>query len=53
MIRIRRIYSSALPSDRENIAQVKEIFRASFGAVGFFRGVSRGLEARDRERLRT
>jgi acetoin utilization deacetylase AcuC-like enzyme/GNAT superfamily N-acetyltransferase len=33
VIRVRRIYSSALPTDREQIEQVKEIFRRSFSAV--------------------
>jgi len=33
MIRIRRVYSTALSSDRDQIAQVKEIFRRSFSAV--------------------
>jgi acetoin utilization deacetylase AcuC-like enzyme/GNAT superfamily N-acetyltransferase len=36
MIRIRRIYSSTLPSDREQIEQVQEIFRTSFGAVASY-----------------
>jgi GNAT superfamily N-acetyltransferase len=36
MIRIRRIYTSALPSDREQIDQVMEIFRANFGAVASY-----------------
>ena len=30
MIRIRRVYSSGLPADRDRIEQVKEIFRANF-----------------------
>ncbi|MBN1837862.1 MAG: histone deacetylase family protein [Spirochaetales bacterium] len=33
MIRIRRVYSSALPSDRDQIAQVRELFRRNFAAV--------------------
>jgi len=33
MIRIRRIYSTVLPSDRERVEQVKEIFRQNFAAV--------------------
>ena len=30
MIRIRRVYSTALPADRDRVEQVKDIFRASF-----------------------
>jgi len=34
VIRIRRVYSTALPSDRDQIEQVKELFRRNFAAVG-------------------
>jgi len=34
MIRIRRIYGTVLPSDRQAIAQVQEIFRQNFPDVG-------------------
>jgi len=33
MIRIRRIYNAVLPSDRERIEQVKEIFRENSSAI--------------------
>lgn len=33
MIRIHRVYSAALPAERDRVAQVQEIFRANFAAV--------------------
>jgi len=38
MIRIRRIYSTVLPSDREQIEQVREIFVQHFGEVADYAG---------------
>ena len=36
MIRIKRIYSSTLPADREHIEEVKEIFRQNFPGVSWY-----------------
>jgi GNAT superfamily N-acetyltransferase len=33
VIRIRRVHTTALPSDKDQVEQVKEIFRSSFSAV--------------------
>jgi acetoin utilization deacetylase AcuC-like enzyme/GNAT superfamily N-acetyltransferase len=36
MIRVQRVYGSALPIDRQRIQQAREIFRQNFGAVASY-----------------
>lgn len=45
MIRIRRVYSSGLPADRDRIEQVKEIFRVNFAYLsGYEEKISNMLD---------